>query len=71
MNFHLTQAIKKMFNQSCEKQVQQKVVVPQMIKLLDRLKKKDVIKSKEVFEAMSEVDRGEFSNSKTCYDDWY
>ena len=41
-----------------------------MESLLNSLKHKGVILSQQVYNAMLEVDRGDFSNSSSCYDDW-
>ena len=38
--------------------------------LLKKLKNEGIIQSQIVYNAMSQVDRGEFSDSKSCYDDW-
>ena len=41
-----------------------------MEKLIKYLRTKGVIKSQEVYDAMMQVDRGDFSNSTYCYEDW-
>ena len=42
-----------------------------MQRLLNKLRSQGVIQSEKVYEAMSQVDRGDFSESKHCYEDWY
>lgn len=43
----------------------------EMLNLLNKLKSQGIIKSSQVYDAMKEVDRGDFSDSKHCYEDWY
>jgi protein-L-isoaspartate(D-aspartate) O-methyltransferase len=43
----------------------------EMLRLLNRLKTQGIIKSTQVYDSMKEVDRGDFSDSKHCYEDWY
>ena len=47
-----------------------KTVHAGMLRLLNKLKHQGVIQSDRVYEVMSEVDRGDFSDSKYCYEDW-
>jgi hypothetical protein len=42
----------------------------QMEVLLKKLINDNIIKSKSVYEAMSQVDRGDFTNTYGAYDDW-
>lgn len=43
----------------------------EMVKLLNKMQSQGIIKSTQVYNSMKEVDRGDFSDSKHCYEDWY
>lgn len=42
-----------------------------MEELCIKLKKEAIVKSEQVFKALTQVDRADFTDSSDCYMDWY